>query len=71
MRCTRIQKLLCMAVLEHNADLGIAIDGDGDRLIMVDDTGAIVDGDELLYIIAQARKSREFIEWWCGWYFNE
>jgi len=45
------------AVIEHHADLGIAIDGDGDRLIMVDHTGDIVDGDELLYIIAQNRKS--------------
>ena len=49
-------KALRMAVIEHQADLGIAIDGDGDRLIMIDNTGAIVDGDELLYIIAQARK---------------
>lgn len=50
-------KLLRKAVIEHQADLGIAIDGDGDRLIMVDHTGATVDGDELLYVIAQARKS--------------
>ncbi len=54
-------KELRMAVIEHHADLGIAIDGDGDRLIMVDDTGAIVDGDELLYIIAQARKSEDLL----------
>lgn len=54
-------KALRMAVIEHHADLGIAIDGDGDRLIMVDDTGAIVDGDELLYIIAQARKSENLL----------
>jgi len=40
------------AVVEHAADLGIAFDGDGDRVQMVDHTGAIVDGDELLYIIA-------------------
>ncbi len=40
------------AVLGHRADMGIALDGDGDRLICVDHTGAIVDGDELLYIIA-------------------
>lgn len=44
------------AVLEHNADLGIALDGDGDRLIMVDHQGAIVDGDVLLYIIAANRQ---------------
>jgi len=37
------------------ADLGIALDGDGDRLIMVDGNGDVVDGDELLYIIASAR----------------
>ena len=40
------------AVLEHNADLGIALDGDGDRLMMVDHTGYIIDGDEIVYIIA-------------------
>lgn len=41
------------AVLAEHADLGIAFDGDGDRVLMVDHTGAIVDGDELLYIIAR------------------
>lgn len=45
------------AVLEHGADLGIALDGDGDRVIMVDHKGEIVDGDELLYIIARSRLS--------------
>lgn len=40
------------AVVEHGADLGIAFDGDGDRVMMVDHTGAQVDGDELLFIIA-------------------
>ncbi len=44
-------------VLEHGADLGIALDGDGDRVIMVDHKGEIVDGDELLYIIARSRLS--------------
>jgi len=41
-------------VLKNNADLGIAFDGDGDRLIMVDHTGALVDGDQILYIIAMS-----------------
>lgn len=47
---------LAAAVLSEKADLGIALDGDGDRLIMVDHKGEIVDGDELIYIIAKARK---------------
>jgi phosphoglucosamine mutase len=51
-------RLLQAAVLEHQADLGIALDGDGDRLIMVDHTGQIVDGDDLLFIIARSQKLR-------------
>lgn len=43
-------------VLECRADLGIALDGDGDRLIMVDHKGEIVDGDELIYVIAKSKK---------------
>ncbi len=39
-------------VLEHQADLGIAFDGDGDRVMMVDAQGNLLDGDQLLYIIA-------------------
>ena len=48
-------ELLKKVVLANEADLGIAFDGDGDRVIMVDHTGEMVDGDELLYIIAAAR----------------
>ncbi|MDD1621575.1 MAG: phosphoglucosamine mutase [Methylococcaceae bacterium] len=43
-------------VREFRADLGIALDGDGDRIIMVDHKGEIVDGDELIYIIAKSRQ---------------
>ena len=42
-------------VLETRADVGIALDGDGDRLIMVDHKGNIIDGDEILYVIAHSR----------------
>jgi len=45
-------KMVSEAVLEHKADLGIALDGDGDRLMMVDHTGYVIDGDEIVYIIA-------------------
>jgi phosphoglucosamine mutase len=47
--------LLQKNVLEHAADVGIALDGDGDRVLMVDHTGELVDGDELLYVIAMER----------------
>src|SRR5699024_8296186 len=40
-------------VLAESADLGIAFDGDGDRVVFVDHRGELVDGDELLYVIAQ------------------
>ena len=43
------------AVLERGADVGIALDGDGDRVAMVDHRGELLDGDELLFIIARAR----------------
>ncbi|MES1945440.1 phosphoglucosamine mutase [Salinisphaera sp. PC39] len=48
---------LCAVVRESGADVGIALDGDGDRCIMVDDAGAVVDGDQLLYVIARARQA--------------
>ncbi len=47
------------AVVEHGADFGIAFDGDGDRVQMVDHTGAVLDGDDLLYIIATDLQERE------------
>ena len=47
---------LAKLVSEYRADLGVALDGDGDRCIMVDGEGAVVDGDLLLYIIAISRQ---------------
>jgi len=47
---------LAKLVSEYRADLGVALDGDGDRCIMVDGEGAVVDGDLLLYIIATSRQ---------------
>ncbi len=43
-------------VVEEKADLGIALDGDADRLIMVDEHGKLIDGDQLLYVVARDRK---------------
>lgn len=40
------------AVIHHSADLGVAFDGDGDRVMMVDDKGRVLDGDAILYILA-------------------
>jgi phosphoglucosamine mutase len=50
------------AVLEYKADLGIAFDGDGDRVMMVDNEGQAVDGDELLYILAKYLKETGTIQ---------
>jgi len=44
-------------VLQHGADLGLALDGDADRLLMVDGSGRLFDGDELLYVIARRQQS--------------
>ena len=49
---------LIAAVKHHKADVGIAFDGDGDRVIMVDAQGALITGDQLMYIIACDRLSR-------------
>ena len=46
---------VCARVVEEKADFGIALDGDGDRVLFSDANGEIVDGDELIYIIAQHR----------------
>jgi phosphoglucosamine mutase len=49
---------LVQAVAEHKADYGVALDGDADRLIMVDGNGRIYNGDELLYVMVSERLSK-------------
>ncbi|ABL99163.1 phosphoglucosamine mutase [Shewanella amazonensis SB2B] len=49
-------------VLEVNADLGIALDGDGDRIMMVTQEGDIIDGDQILYILALDAKERGLLK---------
>ena len=46
------------AVIKHRADYGISLDGDGDRVIIVDEKGNILDGDDLLYILAFSNPNR-------------
>ncbi|RUO74281.1 phosphoglucosamine mutase [Pseudidiomarina sediminum] len=47
-------KALQAAVVEHQADLGFALDGDGDRVMLVTAEGRVVDGDDIIYILARA-----------------
>lgn len=55
--CSTLQK----AVKQHHADLGIALDGDGDRVMMVDKKGRLYDGDQLIYIIAKHRQQKKML----------
>ena len=55
-------ELLQKTVLEHGAALGIAYDGDGDRVMMADHTGRVIDGDEIVYIIARAAKAQNKLQ---------
>ena len=48
-----VPEFLCARVLEHGAHLGIALDGDADRVIIADENGEVVDGDQILALIAQ------------------
>lgn len=51
-------ELLQLTVPAVRANVGIALDGDGDRLVMVDENGSLVDGDQLLYVLATARHKK-------------
>lgn len=55
--CATLQR----AVKHHHADLGIAFDGDGDRVMMVDKQGRLYEGDQLIYIIAKHRQQRKIL----------
>ncbi|MBO3276698.1 phosphoglucosamine mutase [Pseudomonas schmalbachii] len=58
---THIEALRKTVIAEH-ADMGIAFDGDGDRVLMVDHTGAVVDGDEILFLIARDLHERKLLQ---------
>jgi phosphoglucosamine mutase len=59
LRCgSMAPELLQLTVAGVGADVGIGLDGDGDRLVMVDHLGRLVDGDQLMYVIARDRRSQ-------------
>jgi phosphoglucosamine mutase len=59
LRCgSTAPELLQLTVAGVGADVGIALDGDGDRLVMVDHLGRLVDGDQLMYVVALDRKAQ-------------
>lgn len=53
---------ICDKVIHENADLGIALDGDGDRIMMVNRDGEVIDGDQVLYILACDAKERGILQ---------
>lgn len=55
-------ELLQQEVVQHQADLGVALDGDGDRLILVNAAGELVNGDQVLYMLAQDRQKRGVLQ---------
>lgn len=55
-------ELLQLTVPAVKAAVGVALDGDGDRVVMVDEAGNLVDGDQLLYVLAMARKDKGVLE---------
>ena len=62
---------ICRDRDKEKADLGIAFDGDGDRVVMVDHRGNVVDGDEILYLIARDRRRQKYRYWGCRRNSNE
>ena len=63
---TKLQRF----VKKHRADLGISLDGDADRIIMCDEKGSIVDGDQIIAALAIQWKKKRHLKRWCSWNFD-
>jgi phosphoglucosamine mutase len=50
-------------VIKQRADFGIALDGDGDRVVLIDRMGNVLDGDDIMYILAYANPNRHRARW--------
>ena len=59
-----------LAVKKYKAKLGISLDGDADRIIMCDERGKIIDGDQIIAMLAKRWKLKKILKRRCCWYFN-
>ena len=64
-------RMLVKSCQMHQADLGFALDGDGDRIMLVDANGEVVDGDQIVFIIARDALKNGQLKWRCRWNSNE
>ena len=64
------QKNKKKAVKKHKAHVGISFDGDADRIIMCDEKGKIIDGDQIIAMLARRWKYKKKFKRWCCWNIN-
>ena len=60
---------ICTQVKKNKAHVGISFDGDADRIIMCDENGKIIDGDQIIAMLAKVERQKDFKRW-CYWNIN-